>query len=167
MRKVLRFLHCLEDAALAALLAGMLFLAGAQIVLRNFFDVSLIWGDPALRAGVLWVGMLGAVAASRGGKHISIDMLSKFLPPRQQSLVSAGTQLFAAAVCVVIGYHSLDFVRFEYEDAGKAFASVPVWLTAIVIPIGFGLLSLRFVLHAIRDLRRVGAGDSPQGGDAA
>ena len=53
----------------------------------------------------------------------------------------------------MIGYHSLDFVRFEYEDAGKAFASVPVWLTAIVIPIGFGLLSLRFVLHAIRDLQ--------------
>lgn len=166
MQKVLRFLHRLEDAVLAVLLAGMLVLAGAQIVLRNFFDVSLIWADPALRAAVLWVGMLGAVAASRQKKHISIDMLSKFLPPIQQSLVSVATQLFAAAVCGVIGYYSLEFVRFEYEEAGKAFANVPVWFSATVIPIAFGLLSLRFVAHAIRDLKRVGAPEPPADGDA-
>jgi len=166
VQKILRFLHRLEDAVLAVLLAGMLILACAQIALRNFFDVYLIWADPALRVGVLWLGMLGALAASRRRRHISIDMLSKFLPPSQESLVSAGTQLFAAAVCAVIGYYSLDFVRFEYEDATKAFASVPVWVSAIVIPICFSVLSLRFVLQAIRDLKRFAAPVPPAAGGA-
>lgn len=163
----MRYLHYLEDALLAVLLTAMLLLAGAQIVLRNFFEVSFIWADPALRVGVLWVGMLGALAASRSGKHISIDMLSKFLRPKQQALVSALTQLFAAVVCGVIGYHGIDFVRFEYEDAGMAFARVPVWFTALVIPLGFGLLAMRFLLHAIGDLKQLGpsasAADNDQG----
>ena len=146
---------------LAVLLTAMLLVAGGQIILRNAFEITLIWADPALRAGVLWVGMLGALAASRERKHISIDVLSKFLRPSRQSLVSALTQLFAAAVCGVIGYYGVDFVRFEYEDSSIAFAQVPVWLTALVIPLGFGLLAVRFFVHAILDLKQLGSSSSP------
>lgn len=165
MQKVLRYLHRLEDAVLAVLLTGMIVLAGAQIVFRNLFDASLIWADPTLRAAVLWVGMLGAVAATRERKHISIDILSKFLPSRLQSLVSSVTQLFAAGVCGVIGYFSLDFLRFEYEEGGRAFANVPTWLLEIVIPIAFALLSVRFALHAISDARRLGVAEPSAEGD--
>ena len=66
-----------ENAALVAVLAAMILLAGAQIVLRNFFDSGFPWADEALRLMVLWVAMLGAVAAGRENRHIAIDALSR------------------------------------------------------------------------------------------
>ena len=59
-------IHRVEDFVLALLLSAMILLASAQIFLRNLFDSSLSWGDPMLRILVLWVGLLGALAASRG-----------------------------------------------------------------------------------------------------
>ena len=71
-----------EDAILVLILTAMIFLASAQIFLRNFLDMGFIWGDEMLRMLVLWLAVAGAVSASRTDKHISIDVLNRFLPPR-------------------------------------------------------------------------------------
>ena len=47
--------------ALLLLLVGVGFL---QIVLRNFFQTGLLWGDPLMRHAVLWLGCLGASLAT-------------------------------------------------------------------------------------------------------
>jgi len=52
----------MEDGILVVLLSVMILVAAAQILLRNFFDIGLSWGDQALRILVLWVGLMGAVA---------------------------------------------------------------------------------------------------------
>ena len=62
--KISRLIDHLEAALLAVLLFGLVGLSGLQIVLRNGFDDSLVWIDPLLRLAVLWLGLLGAVAAA-------------------------------------------------------------------------------------------------------
>jgi len=59
-----------EDGLLLIILISMIFLAGTQIFLRNFFDTSLFWGDEMLRLMVLWLTVAGGLAASRMDKHI-------------------------------------------------------------------------------------------------
>ncbi|MCW8949588.1 MAG: TRAP transporter small permease, partial [Sedimenticola sp.] len=49
-----------EDLLLSLLLTSMILLATSQILLRNFWDYSLTWGDPSLRLMVLWITLLGA-----------------------------------------------------------------------------------------------------------
>ena len=61
-----------EDALLLVILISMILLAGTQIVLRNFLDTSIFWGDEMLRLMVLWLTIAGGLAASRMDKHISI-----------------------------------------------------------------------------------------------
>jgi len=36
------------------------------------------------------------------------------------------------------------FIGYEYEDGTIAFADVPVWLCQSIMPIGFGVMALRF-----------------------
>lgn len=133
-----------EDGLLVALLGVMIALAGGQIFLRNVFDSGLGWGDPLLRVMVLWVGLLGALAATRDDNHITIDVLSRFLPERSKSLARVVTDLFSAVVCGLIAYHSGRFVAMEFEDGAIAFAAVPAWVCEAVIPLGFGLMAVRF-----------------------
>ena len=63
---------------LALLLTSMIGIAAFQVVLRNFFDSGLYWGDSAVRVMVLWVAMLGAMVASRKDEHIRIDLVARF-----------------------------------------------------------------------------------------
>ena len=52
-----------ETAILVLLLTAMMLLASSQIALRNFFASGFAWADEALRLMVLWLAMIGAVAA--------------------------------------------------------------------------------------------------------
>ena len=80
--RLLRMTALVEDALLVLILAAMVGLAATQIILRNLFDGAILWADPMLRVGVLWVGMIGAMVATRSDKQISVDAVSQFLPAR-------------------------------------------------------------------------------------
>ena len=41
-----------------------------------------MWAETFLRVLVLWIGLAGAMAASREHRRISIDILSRFLQPQ-------------------------------------------------------------------------------------
>ncbi len=142
----------LEDSLLILILSAMVILAATQIALRNIWDTGISWSDPALRIAVLWLGLLGALAAVRDRNHISIDAVSRLLPPLGKRLTSAIAQLFSSAVCGLIAYHAWRFVMMEKEDGIIAFADVPAWICEIIIPIGFGLMAIRFFFNATSDL---------------
>jgi TRAP-type C4-dicarboxylate transport system permease small subunit len=142
-----RLLLRLEDGLLVVLLSGMILLASAQILLRNLWDSGLVWADPMLRVLVLWLTMLGAMAATRERYHIHIDLLSRFLSPRQRRWLRGLTDLFAALVCALLTWHSGRFVWFEFQDGGTLFGALPAWTCESVMPFGFAVMSLRFLLQ--------------------
>jgi TRAP-type C4-dicarboxylate transport system permease small subunit len=149
--RALAALHAVEDVLLAGLLLMMVVLAPLQIFLRNFFDAGITWADPLLRVLVLWVGLMGAVSASRGNHHITIDVLSRLLAPRAQAAVGVVTSVFAAVVAGVVGYFGLQFVRTEIEYESMAFGSVPAWTCEVIIPFAFSVIAIRYVLYAFQN----------------
>jgi TRAP-type C4-dicarboxylate transport system permease small subunit len=138
-----------EDAVLVTILTAMIGLATAQIVLRNLFDVGFIWGDEMLRMLVLWLAVAGAVAASRGDKHIHIDLLNRYLPERVARALKVLLHLFTAAVAGVMAWYSLAFVRTSWEFGDVLLGSVPAWIPQAVLPVGFALIAWRYVLFAL------------------
>ncbi len=144
----LRWLHGFENALITALVLLLVLLAGAQIVLRNAFGTSISWADPLLRALVLWTALLGALAAVREDKHISLDVLSRLLSGIALRLARVLTLGFAAVICAFAAYYSGSLVVIEFASGGIAFASVPNWALEIIMPIAFALMALRFALRA-------------------
>ena len=139
-----------EDTVLLIILVSMILLAGTQIFLRNFFDAGLFWGDEMLRLMVLWLTVAGGLAASRMDKHISIEVLDRFLPERVQLVVKIIIDLFTAAICALITWHSARFVMGSYEFGDTLMGNTPAWTMQIVLPIGFGLMAYRHLLLAIK-----------------
>jgi TRAP-type C4-dicarboxylate transport system permease small subunit len=149
----LRWLHRLEDGVLALLLSSLVVLAPLQILLRNVFDSGVGWIDPLLRVLVLWVGLLGALAACRGNRHINMDVVARLLPERLGAAVQTLTSLFAAGVSGCLAWHGARFVRSEIEFSSVAFAGIPAWALESVIPVAFGLMAVRFGLLAVAQAR--------------
>lgn len=147
--KLLSFLHRVEEALLALLLTAMIGVAATQVVLRNFFEGGIYWGDSAVRVMVLWVALLGAMVASRRDEHIRIDIAGRFLPEHLKPHVSRLVSLFTCVVLAVFCWFSIDFVRYEYEDGTIAFGQVPAWVCEAIMPFGAGVMALRYALLTI------------------
>ncbi len=146
-KKINRFIHLLEDGLLVFTLGAMILLALSQIVLRNVFDSGIEWSDPLLRVMVMWLGLLGAIAATKQSNHIKIDVVSRLLPNKGKVISAVIANLFSAIICAIVSYYALQFVLMDYEDGMTAFSGVPAWLCESIIPIGFGLMALRFLIN--------------------
>ncbi len=135
-----------EDLLLGLLLSAMVLIAVVQIVLRNGWETGIGWGDPLVRVLLLWVGLLGAIIATREERHIRIDVLTRYLPARFSGLARYITEWFSAVVCALLAYHGGRLVWDESQYGSVMFGTVPTWLCQLIIPIGFGLMALRFAL---------------------
>lgn len=151
--RALAALGVVEDALLVLLLGAMIAVAGAQIVLRNLFDGALVWADPLLRVAVLWVGMIGAMVATRGDHQITVDVVSRFLPDRWRAGVRVVTDLFTAAVAAVVAWASLRLVLEDRAASGLTISFVPVWVCETVLPVAFAVIALRYLMLAVAHLR--------------
>jgi TRAP-type C4-dicarboxylate transport system permease small subunit len=154
---VVRALAAAEDAVLVALLGLLVVVAGGQIVLRQL-DVVATWGDPLARLVVLWIGVFGAVAASRENQHIAIDALSRYLPGRLQLAAAAIVGLFASGVCTLLAYQAARFVAYEYEGSTASIGGVPAWVLGLVLPLGFGLIAIRYAIYCAARVRTLVGG---------
>ena len=154
LKGVAAILDRLEDAILVSLLTAMLVLAVAQILGRNFLQAGILWGDILVRVMVLWVGLVGAMVAARRNQHISIDIVSRLLPPRVKKAVNAVLNLCAAVVCGIVAYYSLRLVRLEYLDGAVAFGAVPTWALESIIPLSFGAMALRYFVLMLSEVRQ-------------
>ncbi|MFC1778644.1 TRAP transporter small permease [Pseudomonadota bacterium] len=153
-----------EDALLVVILISMIILAGVQIFLRNFFDTGFFWGDELLRLMVLWLTIAGGLAASRMDKHISIAVLDRFLPRRAQTVAKIIIDIFTAAICALLAWHSARFVMSSYEFGDTLMRHIPAWTLQSILPIGFALMSYRHVVLAIK--RPFGTTDEPTVADS-
>ena len=136
----------IEDGMLISMLLIAIVLAVVQIFLRNFFDSGIVWADVLLRIIVLWIGMFGAMYASRNNEHINIEIGIKHLSAKIKPYVQAIVFLFTSVVCAIVAWYSFEFVVLEYQDGAMAFSKVPVWLTEVIIPIAFANISLRYLI---------------------
>ena len=143
------WLHYLEDGILVGLLALMIGLAVAQILLRNVFDGGLVWGDSLVRMMVLWVTLVGSMVAARTRNHISIDVATRYLPAKGKKVTGVLVDLFTAVVCSYLSYYSARFVHMEYEFGSLTFAGKPAWIFQVIMPLGFGVIGLRYLVSAL------------------
>jgi len=139
----------IEDFILIGMLLGAILLAVLQIFLRNFFDSGIVWGDVLLRIIVLWIGMFGAMYASRNNEHINIELGIKYLSDTAKPYVQAIVFIFTGSICAIVAWYSTEFVYAEYQDGIMAFAKIPVWVTEVIIPIAFANISIRYFISTI------------------
>lgn len=141
-----------ENAALVTLLTGMIFLAVGQIVLREVFSTGFAWADGLLKLMVLWLAMVGSIAACRDDRHIRIDVLSHLLPDAGIKITRMVVDVFAAAVCAVIAWQAYRYLQLEIEFENTVLVDTPAWIAHIIMPLAFALISYRFVVEVLKKL---------------
>jgi TRAP-type C4-dicarboxylate transport system permease small subunit len=146
---ILLVVHKIEDWLLILFTAFIVVFSALQIVLRNLFDSGITWISPLLGVLVFWIGMLGALVATRDRSHIKINVLSVYLSEKQKVVAQVIVNLFAGAICLVLAFYALEFLKLDLDSPAKAFANVPVWVAEVIMPATFALMGIRFLAYAI------------------
>jgi len=138
----------IEGRLLVFFLTLMIGIAFLQVLLRNLFSTGLSWGDPLVRNLVLWTGFIGAALTTREGKHINIDLLSRWVPTAGKKWAARTTNGISALVCALLTYGSIKFVRNEALSGDITFLGIPIWVPEIILPVTLTLMTLRFLLRS-------------------
>ena len=148
-RGLSRWIDRMERALLAVLVTGMVGLSVLQILLRNIWHTGLNWVEPLLGMALLWLTMLGALAAAGMGRHLAIDLAAALLPRRGSAWLARATSLFAAIVCVLLAWAAGRYVGFQREMDITLLLGAPVWKYYMVIPVVFWLMAIRFAVRVL------------------
>lgn len=151
-RRLDAFGRLAENIALVTLLLAMMLLAVGQIIAREVFNTGFVWADGAVKLIVLWLAMVGSIAAARENRHIRIDLLSHLLPRKAVAVTRVVVDLFAAAVSGTIAWHSWRYLQLEIEFQDTVLVDTPAWIMHLIVPVAFALISYRFVIAAGREV---------------
>ncbi len=147
-----RGLARVETAALVCVVATLLVIAVVQVVLK-LAGAGLQWMEMLGRWLVLWVGFLGGAVASQQGRHITIDVLSRFARGTTRRVLGVVVNLVGAGLSLVLLKVSLSYLGQKVSDGAVAFAvgrmEVPEWWMASVVPAGLALMAWHFTVQAL------------------
>lgn len=147
LRRLDRALASLERGIVLVCITLLVLLSTYQLVIRNLDTGTPSWIDPLLHQLVLWTGFLGAALAVRSRTHIRMDLLSHRLLPPWSNKVAALISLTSAGICLFLAGASWRFVTSEREMALRRVAGLPSWVFATIIPVGFALMAVHFLLR--------------------
>lgn len=145
-----RFRRLLTRAETALAGFSLLLLVGltlAQILARNLFDTGLPAADTLTRHLVLYITFFGAAIAADAQRHIRIDSLATWLSTRALDRLHRPLNVIAMLVCAALTQAAARFWLDEWQHV----ADPERWQTALnlIIPVGFGLLALHFLLAVL------------------
>jgi TRAP-type C4-dicarboxylate transport system permease small subunit len=153
--------RAIETWLVVLVLGGLILFGALQILLRNAFSISFAWGDGLTRLAVLWLGLLGALAASRDGRHITMGAVGRLLPPRLQLFALLIADAFAAVICGALAWYSWVFVNDSREFGDTLLDGVPAWWLQAIMPVAFALMTYQFLAQGVMRVRRPQAKSVP------
>src|SRR5579883_2167701 len=147
-----------ELVVLVTVLITMIGLSFTTVVMRKmrgyFPEIQEVgWFDILARYLVLWLGILGDSIAAREGRHFGVELLPKLFTERGRQRLEAVLNFVAGLMCFVLALGLSAYVLLAQPHALFVIDSIHLgversWLIAIM-PIGFFLMSFRFVLRAL------------------
>lgn len=143
----------LERLLLAGILLTMVALYALAILVRELAPSrasDVAWVDEATRILLVWMVFLGLGLALQAGRHVSMSTLFDRLPNRFRHPLGKMIDLVGMAFCLYVAWLGFGMTRFV-AGAGQVSPTLGIsmaWLYA-VLPVGFGLLSLRYLLDLI------------------
>ncbi|MFN3130212.1 MULTISPECIES: TRAP transporter small permease [unclassified Roseibium] len=137
-----------------------------EVVRREVFAYSSIWGEEIVRYSFIYLAWIGAAAAVKERGHIRIDVLMQYVSPKVKALLYIFGDIIMAIVAVIAFYWSLEtvLVSAKFGSVTHGLRISQVWFLSAV-PLGFALILFRLAQSFLRDFRDLRDGNPVYEGD--
>ncbi len=165
-----RFLHILNENAerwlLLVFYVMLVLTMFVEVVRREVFAYSSIWGEEIVRYSFIYLAWIGAAAAVKERGHIRIDVLMQYVGPRIKAALYVLGDLVMFFVALVAFYWSFEtvLVSAKFGSVTHGLRVSQVWFL-MAVPFGFGLVIVRLIQSFLRDIRDLRDGRPVYEGD--
>lgn len=136
--------------AFYVMLVGTMFI---EVVRREVFSYSSIWGEEIVRYSFIYLAWIGAASAVKERGHIRIDVVMHYMPQRLKALLYmfGDIVMFAVAVVALIYSYETVHVSWKFGSVTDGLRISRVWFL-MAVPFGFALIMFRLAQSFLRDL---------------
>ena len=137
----------LESALLAALFGLTIAIPIAEIALRTALHLGIQGVGAIVQHVTLALGMLGAAAAARERRLLTLAV-SSFMAGRAASAVQRAARVVATAVTGLLFLSAADFILAERRSGSELVYGVPVWVGELPLALGYALIAWRLLVQS-------------------
>jgi TRAP-type C4-dicarboxylate transport system permease small subunit len=151
----------LERWALLVFYTMLVVTMAVEVVRREVFSYSSIWGEEIVRYAFIYLVWIGAAAAVKERAHIRIDVLFHYASPRMKALLYLFGDLVMLTISIIALYWSYETVAVSWKFGSVSHGlRLPMVFFLAAVPLGFALLIFRLLQSIIRDVRDLWSGRS-------
>lgn len=170
-----RIVDSLEETFIAVTLGFMTLITFANVVARYLFNSNILWGLEVTVVLFAWLVLVGASYGVKKTFHIGVDVVINLMPPPLKKVFA----LLSVAACLVFALllfkgswdywlpFATDRIWMETNDIpvpgflawigpiineGEAYEKLPRFIPYFALPLGMGLLVIRFIQAAYQIL---------------
>lgn len=166
----------LEETLIAIILGIMTLITFANVIARYVFNSNILWALETTVFLFAWLVLVGAAYAVKKNMHIGVDILVHAMPAAIQKSLAMVAVLCCLCFSFLVMYGAFEYwlpfagerAWYEVDDIpmpeilqplaasmneGERWEKLPRFIPYFCLPLGFTLLSLRFLQVAKRVLR--------------
>lgn len=152
-----RLFNNLEHYLLAVFMAAITFVVFIQVLFRQLGQ-SLPWSEELTRYLLVWITMIGASEGIKRAVHVGVEAFTMFLPLKLRKALNIAALLICILFCGVVLYYSLAIIRVQAVNNQITPAMrVPMWIAYAALPVGAGLMIVRYVQVIVRSVKEFGS----------
>lgn len=145
------------------MLVGTMFI---EVVRREVFSYSSIWGEEMVRYSFIYLAWIGAAAAVKERGHIRIDVIMNYVGRRAKALLYMFGDIVMFIVAVIALYWSWDSVHVSWKFNSVTHGlRIGQYFFLFAVPLGFSLVIFRLVQSFLRDVSDFRSGRPVYEGD--
>ena len=148
-----------ERWALLVFYSMLVVTMAVEVIRREAFSYSSIWGEEIVRYAFIYLAWIGAASAVRERAHIRIDVLYHYVGPKVKAVLYIFGDLVMLAMAVIAVYWSWETVAvsWKFGSVSHGLRVSMVWFL-MAVPLGFSLMIFRLLQSLLRDVQDLVAG---------
>ncbi|MBI4543363.1 MAG: TRAP transporter small permease subunit [Gemmatimonadetes bacterium] len=114
------------------------------------YDIVVRGGGEIARYSMVWAAVLGASVATRERRHIAVDAVARILEQRGRVVAKEWLTVAGAAIATLItlylaraGWVLLGSAPIQFRESTAL--GIPIKYVALALPLGLGIMALRFL----------------------
>lgn len=116
-----------------------------QVVGRYAFSIGFSWTEELMRYLMIWLMMLGSVAAIYRIEHMGVETLEAMVSPRHAGLVRSALYSLGAIFCLVVLIYGWPLALRNAAQVAPA-SGIPMIYPYMALPVGAALLLTQIAL---------------------
>ncbi|MDY6967678.1 MAG: TRAP transporter large permease subunit [Spirochaetota bacterium] len=144
INRIIKYWHTLENGLAIFSLFLLALIPTTEVIARKFFNTGIMSSTDYTHHLVLFIAFIGGMITSREGRHLILSLNLRIREPLQ-SYIRTLVAVISSMMTSAFAWSSLSFIINGFSPSMKV-GFIPIQLVSTVMLVGYGMMSLRFVL---------------------